>query len=128
MDALSLSGSALFWGSVFAITLLVFLCPHGAKGWLALAILCLAGSSGALVLAGICDPRITDRNMALVLRIGGSSLLSSPAEQSEQIAALPDGSMVTLLLQRGKWYYGQLPDGRQGWLLTEGIVPVIPPT
>jgi len=127
MDVLTLAGSVLFWLGAFAVMLLLFLRSSNGKGWLALGILCLAAGAAALALAGICDPRITDRTTALVLKTGGSSLLSSPADQSEKIAAMPDGSTVTILSQRGRWFYGRLPDGKRGWFLTEGIVPLIPP-
>jgi len=127
MDSLTLAGAVLFWLGVFAVTLLVFLRPSNAKGRFALGILCLAGGAAALALAWSCDPRVTDRNTALVLTTGGASLLSAPADQSEKIAAMPDGSTVTILSQRGRWFYGRLPDGKRGWFLTEGIIPLIPP-
>ncbi|MEI6279758.1 MAG: tetratricopeptide repeat protein [Verrucomicrobiae bacterium] len=127
MDALTLAGTVFFWLGAFAVMLLAFLRASNGKGWFALGILCLVGGAAALALAGICDPRITDRTTALVLKTGGSSLLSSPADQSEKTAALPDGGTVTILSQRGRWFYGRLPDGKCGWFLTEGIVPLIPP-
>ena len=63
----------------------------------------------------------------MVLRNGGAELLSSPTDQSEKLASMPEGSVVKILSQRGRWFYGQLSGGPLGWFLTEGIVPVIPP-
>jgi tetratricopeptide (TPR) repeat protein len=126
-DTLALAGSVFFWLGMFAVTFLTFLRPPNAKGWFALGILCLAGGTASLALAWLCDPRVTDRNVALVLTTGGSTLLNAPADQSEKLASMPEGSTVTILSQRGRWFYGRLPDGKRGWFLTEGIFPLIPP-
>ncbi len=125
IDALVLAGSSLFW--IGAFSLLAFLRPPHAKGRLALGILCTVCGAASLVLAWICDPRITDRNTALVLASGGTTMRSSPAEQSEKVAPMPEGSTVTILSQRGRWFFGSLPDGKRGWFVTDGIFPIIPP-
>ncbi len=127
MDTLALTGTALFWAGAFAVTLLFLLRAVRRRGWYALGMICLATGIGALALSWICDPRITDRNTAMVLTKGGASVLSSPAEQSEKVASLREGTQVQILSQRGRWFYGEVPGGTRGWFLTEGIVPIIPP-
>ncbi len=126
MDALALAGTLLFWAGLFS-ALAAFLPPVLRRRRLVAGVLLLIGSFGLLSLVWLCDPRVGSANTAMVLTNGGSSLLSSPAEQSEKMASMPQGSLVEVLSQRGRWFYGQLPGGSKGWFLTEGIVPLIPP-
>ena len=126
MDALALAGTALFWAGAFAV-LAAFFPPAFRGRRLVAGILFLLFGLSLLSVAWVCDPRITLANTALVLTNGGTSVRSSPADQSEKISSLPQGSIVDLLSQRGRWFYGQLPGGAKGWFLTEGIVPLIPP-
>ncbi len=127
MDALTLVGTTLFWLGAFAVTVLAFLRRPGARGWLALGTISLAVGTAALALAALCDPRVTDRNTAIVLAPTGTSLLKAPADQSEKVATIPQGGTVAILSQRGRWFYGRLADGKTGWFPTDGIAPVIPP-
>lgn len=126
LDALALAGTILAWVGAFAC-LAAFLPPAFRRLRLAAGILFLLAGLCALALAWSTDPRISLANTAVVLTTGGTSLLSSPAEQSEKIASLQQGSLVKVLSQRGRWFYGELPGGSRGWFLTEGIVPLIPP-
>jgi len=126
MDSLTLAGTFLFWVGAFA-GLAAFLPPAFRGRRLVTGILLLLFGLSMLSAAWVCDPRITLANTALVLTNGGTSVRSSPADQSEKISSLPQGSIVDLLSQRGRWFYGQLPGGAKGWFLTEGIVPLIPP-
>lgn len=127
MDSLTLAGTVFFWAGAFAV-LAAFLHPAIRGRRLALGILFLLLGLSLLSVVWLCDPRIALANTAAVLTNGGTSLRSSPADQSEKIASLPQGSIVNVLSQRGRWFYGQLPGGAKGWFLTEGIVPLIPPS
>ena len=126
MDSLTLAGTVFFWAGAFA-GLAAFLPPAFRGRRLVVGILFLLFGVSLLSTAWMCDPRITLANTALVLTNGGTALRSSPTDQSEKIASLPQGGIVNLLSQRGRWFYGQLPGGVKGWFLTEGIVPLIPP-
>ena len=121
LDSLALAGAAIFWAGAFA-GLAAFLGRRLVAG-----ILILIFGLSLLGVAWVCDPRIELANTAVVLTNGGAVLRSSPADQSEKIASLPQGGIVNLLSQRGRWFYGQVPGGLKGWFLTEGIVPLIPP-
>lgn len=127
MDALTLAGTVLFWGGAFAI-LAAFLPSSFRRFRMFTGLLLVFLGLAFLSLVWFTDPRILSANTAIVLTNGGTSLLGSPADQSEKIASMPQGSTVNILSQRGRWFYGQLPDGPKGWFLTEGIVPVIPPS
>ena len=126
LDSLALAGTVLFWAGAF-VGLAAFLPPAFRRARLVFGILFLLFGASLLSVAWLCDPRIALANTAVVLTNGGSSLRSSPADQSEKTASLPQGTVIDILSQRGRWFYGQLPGGSKGWFLTEGIVPLIPP-
>ena len=126
LDALALGGTVIFWAGAF-LSLAAFLAPTFRRGRLVVGFLFLLLGVSLLSVAWLCDPRISLANTAVVLTNGGSSLRSSPADQSEKIASLPQGGIIDILSQRGRWFYGQVPGGSKGWFLTEGIVPLIPP-
>ena len=126
LDPLALAGTVIFWAGAFA-GLAAFLPPAFRGRRLVAGILFLLFGLSLLSVAWVCDPRIELANTAVVLTNGGTAVRSSPADQSEKIASLPQGGIVNLLSQRGRWFYGQLPGGLKGWFLTEGIVPLIPP-
>ena len=126
LDALALAGTVMFWAGAF-LSLAAFHAPAFRRGRLVMGFLLLLLGVSLLSVAWLCDPRISLANTAVVLTNGGSSLRSSPADQSEKIASLPQGGIIDILSQRGRWFYGQVPGGSKGWFLTEGIVPLIPP-
>lgn len=47
-----------------------------------------------------------------------------PADNSSAAAALPMGSHVRLLQDRGAWIHVQLPDNSRGWINTDAVSPV----
>ena len=68
----------------------------------------LAGATGLLILGvGIfllgylADPRVSERNFAVVRDSEGVALLSSPANQSATVTRLPAASSVRILQERG---------------------------
>ena len=124
MDALTIGGATVFWLGAFVA---LFAARARRRGRLAIAAVLVLAGGAALISVWLCDPRIASRTDAMVLRNGGAELLSSPTDQSEKLASMPEGSVVKILSQRGRWFYGQLSGGPLGWFLTEGIVPVIPP-
>jgi tetratricopeptide (TPR) repeat protein len=126
LDSLVLAGTVIFWAGAF-LGLAAFLTPALRRGRLVAGGVFLLAGLSLLSVAWLCDPRISLANTAIVLTNGGSALRSSPADQSEKVAALPQGATIDILSQRGRWFYGQLPGGSKGWFLTEGIVPLIPP-
>ena len=124
MDALTIGGVSVFWIGAF-VSLFAVRTRRGRRLVMGIALVL----AGATTLAAVwqCDPRITSRTEAMILRNGGADMLSSPTDQSEKLTTMPEGSVVRILSQRGRWFYGQLAGGTHGWFLTEGIVPLIPP-
>ena len=49
---------------------------------------------------------------------------ATPADSSLAAAALPQGSHVRLLQERGAWLHVQLPDGAKGWINSDAAKPV----
>jgi tetratricopeptide (TPR) repeat protein len=124
MDPLAIAATITFWLAAFLFLDSAFSKKKLVRVLSAFAVLIVSGSLFATV--WLCDPRIAARDAAMVLTIGGTSVLSSPADQSEKVASLPQGAVITILSQRGRWFYATLPGGKKGWVLTEGIVPLIP--
>ncbi len=127
MKALTLAGVILFWvGGFTGLAAFFFQKKRGRRLTLGFAMVFVG--VGLLAVVWFCDPLITMSNTAMVLTNGGSSLLRSPTDQAEKVTSLPQGSLIEVLSQRGRWFYGALPaSGVRGWFLTEGIVPLIPP-
>ena len=125
MDSLALGATVIFWAA--ALMVLFGMVRPQSRGLLLSGVLLLLIAAGSLALVVLCDPRISGRTAAMVLTTGGTTLRSTPADNSEKIATLPEGSLVKILSQRGRWYYGVAGKSNRGWFLTEGIVPLIPP-
>lgn len=124
LDPVALLASALFWFGAFFFLLRIFSDHNKSRVLISVAAIIIA--IGVLTSVWISDPRVAHRDTAMVLASGGATALASPAEQSEKVASLPEGSLITILSQRGRWFFAKLPKGSNGWLLTDGIVPVIP--
>jgi len=125
MDSLALGATILFWTA--ALMVLLGICRAQNRNLLPFGAALLLLAFGGLALVMLCDPRISGRTTAIVLTTGGTTVRSTPADNSEKIASLPEGSLVRILSQRGRWYYGLTGKSSKGWFLTEGIVPLIPP-
>ena len=125
IKTLLIAGSAFAWLGAFLLLFAIF-----AKGG---RILPLAGATGLLVLgAGIfllgylADPRVSERNVAVVRDGEGVSLLSSPATQSATLTRLPAASPVRILQERGEWIFCSAPSGEKGWAPSKSLEAVVP--
>jgi hypothetical protein len=121
MDLLLLSGAAIFWLGAF---LALFLLKH--KTLIAVPLLALGVAS--IALTALCDPRIAQRDELFLSSKASAPIFQAPVESSEKLTTLPTGSIVRLLSERGRWLFVQLPGGARGWILHEGLTPVIPPS
>jgi hypothetical protein len=121
MDLLLLSGTVIFWLGAF---LALFLPKH--KTLIVAPLLALGVAS--LALTALCDPRIANRGQLFLSSKSSAPIFQAPVESSEKLTTLPTGSMVRLLSERGRWLFVQLPGGARGWILHEGLTPVIPPS
>jgi hypothetical protein len=127
IKTLLIAGSALAWLGAFLLLFAIF-----AKGG---RIVPLAGATGLLVLGvGIfllgylADPRVSQRNVAVVRDGEGVPLLSSPATQSATLTRLPAASPVRILQERGEWTFCSAPSGEKGWAPSKSLEAVVPAT
>ena len=125
IEILLIVGSALAWGGAFLLLFAIF-----ARGRRMLAVAGAAGllglGAGIFLLGFLADPRISDRDVAIVRDREGVPLLSSPATQSATVTRLPAASPVRILQERGEWTYLRAPSGEKGWAPSKSLEAVVP--
>jgi hypothetical protein len=96
----------------------VFLTPRRDKSGL------WFGAGVALLIAGYSAVAVwhleKNRTLAIVLPKTIEAHLA-PAESSTPAAALPAGSQVRVLSERGEWTYCALPTQGRGWISTKAL-------
>jgi tetratricopeptide (TPR) repeat protein len=123
LDAILINGVVLFWGGLF----FAVLCFRVRARLMASIFLILSGGT-LIVLAWLCDPRVEFLRQICVVSPTGCVVFNAPVDNSEKLTKLAPGSVVTVISERGRWIYGQLPGGARGWFLSEGLESVIPRT
>ncbi|GAB4183671.1 MAG: tetratricopeptide repeat protein [Terrimicrobiaceae bacterium] len=121
---LLVAGFLIFWLGMFIVLVAVWL---QRRPWM-FASGVLAALIGAMVFvaAYLSDPRFAWRSNAVVMGVGGVTMGQAPAERSQAVAKLPEGTMVSLLRKSGDWAYCRLPDGRMGWLPMSSVQRLVP--
>jgi tetratricopeptide (TPR) repeat protein len=125
IKTLLIVGSASAWLGAFLLLFAIFaragrmLPLAGAAGLLVLGI-------GIFLLGYLADPRVSDRNVAVVRESEGVPLLSSPANQSATVTRLPAASPVRILQERGEWTFCSAPSGEKGWAPSKSLEAVVP--
>lgn len=124
-ERLVLMGSVAGWAGVL---LLIFLLIRGPrrKGWIAVALLLLIGGHGASALGTLADPRRIAADKAVVTAKTAPILRATPADNGAAGAALPPGSMISVLSRNGSWWYVSGGPGLTGWIPSESITPLLP--
>lgn len=122
-DFVAVSSTVLAWIGGFLLLLSIFAIRSHLSFVSALILMVLG--AGGLALVWTTDPRVGADARAIVLA-EGAVLHDAPVDGSAPVAKLPQGTMVKLISQRGRWFYGELPSGKSGWFLSEGIVPLVP--
>ena len=125
IKTLLIVGCALAWLGAFLLFFAIF--ARGGR------VLPLVGATGLLILGvGIfllgylADPRVSERNFAVVRESEGVALLSSPANQSATVTRLPAASSVRILQERGEWTFCSGPGGEKGWAPSKSLEAVVP--
>lgn len=125
MNTLLILGCALAWLGAFLFLLVIFvkggrmLPMTGAIGLLALGV--------AIFLFGyLADPRVSERNVAIVSQSEGVPLLSAPADQSAAVTRLRAAASVRILQERGDWTFCSAPSGEKGWAPSKSLERVVP--
>jgi hypothetical protein len=90
------------------------------------AVALLAVGIGIFLSGYLADPRVSQRDLAIVSHGEGVSLLSAPADQSATVTRLPAAASVRVLQQRGEWTFCSAPGGEKGWAPSKFLEPVVP--
>jgi tetratricopeptide (TPR) repeat protein len=125
LNALMMIGCALAWAGAFLLLFLVF-ARRGRVLPLFGATLLVALGLGIFLFGYLADPRISERNLAIVSQSSGVSLLSAPADQSAAVTRLPAASSVRILQERGEWTFCSAPSGEKGWAPSNSLERVVP--
>ncbi len=120
-------GAVLFWAGAF----LVVSAFWGEKtaafpAWFGAALF-LSGT-GLLAWTSAADPLVADRELAVLVAPQPVPLQVNPVDHAGAIETLRPGSVLRVHSRRGKWVYASLPGGKKGWIATETLVSVIPPS
>jgi tetratricopeptide (TPR) repeat protein len=125
IETLLIAGSVSAWLGAFLLLFAIFaragrmLPLAGAAGLLVLGV-------GIFLLGYLADPRVSERNVAVVRDSEGVALLSSPATQSATVTRLPAASSVRILQGRGEWTFCSAPGGEKGWTPSKSLEAVVP--
>ena len=125
IKTLLIVGTTIAWLGAFLLLFAIFaragrmLPLAGAAGLLVLGV-------GIFLLGYLADPRVAERNLAVVRDSEGVSLLSSPANQSATVTRLPAASPVRILQERGEWTFCGAPGGEKGWAPSKSLEAVVP--
>ena len=125
-DFAVLLGAIAFWlGAFFLLASFVF--SKNRRFFLCTAVPLLVLGFAACLFVTLADPRVSQARQAMVMNLSGTSLYKVPSEDSaEKITTLGQGSTVTILSTRGRWFHVELPGGQRGWFLQDGVALVIP--
>ena len=125
IPALTIVGSLIAWTGAFLMLLAIF--RRGRKFWPVMgAFVLLAFGKAVFFVTYLSDPRVSERQAAVVLPAGGASLLSAPADQSAVVAKIPAGGSVHVRRRSGEWSYCETPSGEKGWTATKSLERVVP--
>ena len=125
LGPLIIAGCVLAWFGAFLSLFVVF--AKAARLWPLIGALGLVIAGAALFLTGyLADPRVFERNMAVVSDKGGVTLLAAPADQSATVLRLPGGAPLRVLGRSGEWTFCGAPSGEQGWAPSKSLEAVLP--
>ena len=125
LNMLLISGCTLAWLGAFLILFVVF-ARAGRLMPLAGALGLVAAGTGLYLIGYMADPRVSERNVAVVSEKEGVTLLSAPADQSATILRLPGAASLRILRRSGEWTFCGAPGGERGWAPSKSLEPVVP--
>ncbi len=125
LPALQIAGCALAWLAAFLVLFFTFV-KRGRFYRSVGAIGLLVIGAGLFAIGYLADPRVSDRNMAVVSASGGLTLLTAPADQSPAVLRLPNAAPLRVLGRSGDWTFCSAPDGERGWAPSKSLEAVVP--
>lgn len=125
LPALTITGGVLAWTGAFWLLFLIF--RQGRKFWpVTVSLLLLFLGKAVFLAAFLADPRVSERDAAVVLAGTGVSLLAAPADQSAVVMKVPAGANLYVHRRSGEWSYCETPTGEKGWTSSKSIERVVP--
>jgi tetratricopeptide (TPR) repeat protein len=102
------------WFGLFCIAKLIY-APRRSRGTVALAVLSLSIFAAAVFATYWIETGSNGRTLAIVTGNDVQARLAT-ADTSGSVLALPPGSEIKILRERGDWIYAALPNNLRGWL------------
>jgi len=114
-----LVATVAFWLLLFAVTRL-FLFRHRSLIALSFMVLTAVTFAGALFAVYSLETGSRGKGLAIVTGKKIEARLAT-ADNANSILALPPGSEIKVLSQRGDWVYAVLPNDLRGWIPANGV-------
>ncbi len=118
----TMAGVVSFWCAMFALIVLTFAGRRsvGATGALAFFL-----SIFALCAAGVYFIETGNRGRALaIITAKDVQARVATADSANSVLALPPGSEIKIVQERGGWVYATLPNKLRGWIPANSAAPV----
>jgi tetratricopeptide (TPR) repeat protein len=125
VSAFLIAGCALTWLGAFLLLAVVFASAGRLLPLVGALGLTVTGV-GLFLFGYLADPRVSERDVAVVCEKGGISVLSAPADQSATVTRLPGAAPVRILGQSGEWTFCAALAGEKGWAPSKSLEPVVP--
>ena len=110
----AIAAAITFWVAAFGISALIFN-SRRSRGLIALTILSVTIFAVTAFAAWQLEHGKSGSGLAIVTAENADARLAT-ADTSNRVLALPAGSEVRVLSERGDWIYAALPNNLRGWL------------
>jgi tetratricopeptide (TPR) repeat protein len=125
LKVLLITGCVLAWFGAFLLLFVVFV-KAGRLLPLAGAFGLIVAGAALFLIGYLADPRVSERNVAVVSIKEGVTLLTAPADQSTVVLRLPSAAPLRILGRSGEWTFCRAPGGEQGWAASKSLEAVVP--
>ncbi|HEV2842171.1 MAG TPA: tetratricopeptide repeat protein [Chthoniobacterales bacterium] len=114
----SIAASAAFWLALFALARLYYSRRRSAAS-VAFVVFAMAVFTGAVYALYSLETGSKGKALAIVTGPDIEARLAT-ADSASSVLALPPGSEIKVLSQRGDWIYAALPNDLRGWIPANG--------
>lgn len=114
----SITASAALWLALFALAHL-FYSRRRSAALIAGVVFAIAVFGGAVSALYLLETGSKGRSLAIVTGQNIEARLAT-ADNASSVLALPPGSEIRVLSQRGDWIYAALPNNLRGWIPANG--------
>jgi tetratricopeptide (TPR) repeat protein len=109
-----IAASIAFWLVLFIVAHLIF-SRRRSSGLIAFLVFCLLIFAGAVFAVYSIETGNRGEALAIVIDKNIEARLAT-ADNANSVLALPPGSEIKVLSQRGDWTYAELPNDLRGWI------------